>query len=156
MFKELLLENEELKNAKKSFSLMGSQGVSTEYTMNPKKEKLLKKDIKKRKPVTAYRTFSVSEKEWNKMFENGYTEIGNINFERGFNSFTLDKNMLQRFYGGGDITIILEIKLNKYSPILNNSQYPEEKEILTYNLKWKVIDIDDSQRNWWIIGEQIS
>jgi hypothetical protein len=155
MFKELL-KDEELKNVKKSFSLIGSQGIPNEYIMTPKKEKLLKKDIKKRKSITAYRTFSISEKEWSKMLENGYAEIGNINFERGFNSFTINKNMLKRFYGGGDITIVIEVELNKYSPILNDSQYPEEKEILTYDLKWKVTDIDDSQRNWWILGKQIS
>lgn len=153
-FREIV-EIDILINAKKSYSVLGSNESKGIFSWDMDKKKMLVKDIKKRKPVIAYRTYSLSEKEWNKYFDGGYTEIGNKNIEKGLTSLTLDKKMLNRFKGGGDITIELEIKMKEYTEILDDSIYPEEKEILGNDIKWKVTDLDDNTRNWYIIGEQI-
>jgi hypothetical protein len=153
-FKELLEDNK-LINVKKSWSAIGGNDSKGDYAWDMKKKKSLEKDIKKRKPKVAYRTYSLSEKEWNKYFENGYTEIGNKNVEKGLCSFSTNKKMVKRFLGGGSETIVIEVKIKRYSEILNDSLYPEESELVTNNLEWKVTNIDDSSRNWWIIGKEI-
>lgn len=151
----IIESSKELENAKISYSYLGSQGSAGEFSWSQYKRKLLIKDMKKRKTRIAYRSFSLSEKDWAKKFEEGYTEIGNTNLEKGLTSLTLDKNILGRFRGGNEITIIIEIKMKEYSEILNVSAYPEEAEILGNDVKWKVTDLDDNHRNWYIIGEQI-
>jgi len=153
-FKEFLTA-EPLSNAKLAYSVKGSAMSKDKLSWSMQKQKLIIADIKKHKPVKAYRTYSLSENTWNKLFNSGYTEIGNINIEHGLTSFTLDKKMMNRFAGGGTITIRIEVILNKYSEILETSIHPEEQEILGYDIKWKVIDIDDSQASWYIKGEQI-
>ena len=45
--------------------------------------------------------------------------------------------------------------MKEYTEILDNSLYPEEKEILGYDVKWKVTRIADEEYGWWIVGEQI-
>jgi len=156
-FIEFIAESaKELENSKISYSYLGSQGRSEEFMWSQYKRKLLIKDIKKRKTRVAYRTFSLSEKDWTKKFEDGYTEIGNKNLEKGLTSFTVDKNMLGRFRGGNEVTIIIELKLKEYTEILDTSAYPEEKEILGNNVKWKVTGLDDSTDTWHILGEQIT
>jgi hypothetical protein len=150
-----IVELEELKNAKISYSLKGAKITKDEFIWTIHKQKILVKDIIKRKKVNAYRTFSLCEKEWFKQFDNGYTETGNINTEKGLTSFTLDKQMMNRFSGSNTQTIRLEIIMKEYAEILDDSAYPEEKEILGYDVKWKVTGIDESYRDWYIYGEQI-
>jgi hypothetical protein len=156
-FRELAESNskEELLNAKLSYSLLDSPDSAGKESWTPSKRKLLINNMKKNKSVIAYRTYSLSEKDWAKKFEDGYTDIGNINIEKGLTSLTLDKKMLNRFFGGGDVTIIIEIKMKKYIVIGDDSAYPEEAEILGNDIKWKVTGLDDNHRNWYIIGEQI-
>lgn len=89
------------------------------------------------------------------MFENGYTEIGNINFESGLTSFTLDENMTRRFRGGNEVTFVIEVELNKYLPILENSLFPEEAEVLAFNVKWEVTGIREEKYGRWIVGKQV-
>ena len=148
-----LLEN--ILNAKQSYSVKGSSLSKGDLAWNMTKQKEIIKEIKVRKPVLAYRTFSLSEKEWNKYFENGYTDIGNINVEKGLTSLTLNKKMVGRFAGAGEITIYVEIKMKEYCEILDDSIHPEEKEIIGNNVKWKVTGLNDLHRNWYIIGKQI-
>ena len=155
-FSEYINENtDELLNAKISYSLKGGSIHKDEFTWTINKSNILIKDIKKRKKVFAYRVFALSEKDWAKKFEGGYTEIGNINLENGLTSLTLDKKMMNRFSGSNDQTIRLKIKMKEYTEILDDSAYPEEKEILGNNVRWKVIEIDDNYDDWFIIGEQI-
>jgi len=156
-FKEMLenIKTNELINAKMSYSAIGGKDNIGKFNWNMDKKKIILKNIKKQKPIVCYRTFSVSEKEWQKMFDAGYTEIGNINLEKGLTSFTIDKKMKTRFLGGNDVTIELEIKLKNYIEILEDSLYPEEQEILANDVKWKVTALDEEARNWYIIGEQI-
>ena len=149
-----LLEDNTLSNAKYSWSAKGGPLSKGKYRWTKDKQNLLISNIKKQKYVKGYRTYSLSEKEWFKMFDDGYTEIYNINTESGLTAFSTDKKMINRFRGGGEITIVLEIYLKKYIKI-DESFYPEEKEILTNNLKWKVSDIDDTKSYWYIKGEQI-
>ncbi len=151
-FKELV---ENIVNVKKSWSAIGGNDSKGDLSWDMKKKKNLEKDIKNRKSIIAFRTYSLSDKDWNKLFENGYTDVNNINVEKGLASFSTDKKMSRRFLGGGAVTIIIEVKIKKYSEILDDSLYPEEKELVTNNLKWKVKSIKDNERNWWIIGEQI-
>ena len=154
-FKEFLNEKDNLKNAKISYTKLGSSDSKGEFSWNMNKKNILIKDIKKRKKIKAFRTFSLSEKKWNEYFETGYTEIGNENLEKGLTSFTIEKKMLGRFRGGNDITIVIEVELNKYSEILQDSAYPEEKELLGNDVKWVVTGLDDDNDNWYIIGKQI-
>jgi len=149
-----LNEKEDLLNAKKSYSLKGAQGQKG-FEWTKAKKNLIISNIKNNKEIIAYRTFSLSERDWGKLFEKGYTEIGNVNKELNLSSFTLSRNMMRRFGGGGEETIRLEIKLNKYIKILDDSVYPEEQEILTSNLIWEVTGVKDYSQGWFLEGKQI-
>jgi len=158
MLKEILESNKidpELLNAIKSYTNIGGYLRSEDYVWTSKKRDILIKNIKKRKPVIGYRAINVSEKQWFEMFENGYTEIGNINFESGLTSFTLDENMTRRFRGGNEVTFVIEVELNKYLPILENSLFPEEAEVLAFNVKWEVTGIREEKYGRWIVGKQV-
>ena len=155
-FKELYessIDNQ-LKDAIIAYSAKGGPDA-IKYPLSYEHIKTLTKQIKRNKKITAYRTFSKSDLEWNKMFEDGYTEIGNINLEAGLTSFTIDPKMINRFRGGNDNTIVIEIKMKEYVPLLNDSLYPEEQEILGNDVKWKVTEIDDTKQNWYIKGIQL-
>jgi hypothetical protein len=120
----------------KAYTSIGGQGAS-KFPFTISHKNTLIKAISKNKKIIAYRGYAVSEKEWERKFESGYTEIGNINIEPGLKSFSLDKNR-RGSYSSGEQSVFLKIELNKYLPILEKSIYPEEQEILTYDLKWKV------------------
>jgi hypothetical protein len=156
-FRELAESNseEELRNAKLSYSIMGSTVIKDELKWTWKKRNMLIKDIKKRKKRIAYRAYSLSDRDWESLFEKGYTEIGNINLEKNFVSLTLDRGMTNRFSGTNEQTIRLEIKMKEYTEILDDSVYPEEAEILGHDVKWKVTGLDEDYRDWYIFGEQI-
>ena len=143
-----------LDEAIKAYSAKGGE-LAREFPYSKKMENVIIKNINLRKNLFGYRTFSLSEKLWNKYFEDGYSEIGNINIEKGLTSFTKDEHMLNRFRGGNEVTIVIKIKLKKYLDITKKSIYPEEQEVLGYNTKWKVTKIDNKKHGWFIIGEEI-
>jgi hypothetical protein len=150
-FKQLFVEN--LSSSVKAFSAMGGADAS-KYPYSMADKNVLIKNIKRNKPITAYRGYHLKEAEVQGLVEAGKWEVGSILVEKGLNSFSKDKNRRGAFAGGGEIAIYLEIKIKTYLDISGLSIYPEEQEILVNNLKWKIIKIPEA-RTWYLIGKEI-
>ena len=151
-FKQLF-ESDDLSYSAKAYSATGGN-LASKYPYSLKDQKILIRNIKRNKPITAYRGFHLEESEVQKLVEDGKWEVGSVIIEKGLNSFSKDKNRRGTFAGGGEIAIYLEIKIKTYLDITELSIYPEEHEILVNNLKWKITEIPEA-RTWYLIGKEV-
>ena len=107
-----------------------------------------------------YRNINVSENEWEKMFNSGYVETGNIITFDKLSSASKDIIRTATFFGQNYQTqrIVFKIKANGKNcvDIEELSHYKEEKEVLMLpNTKIKVIDWEYKNGKVYIEAEEI-
>ncbi len=124
--------------------------LSIRFPFYKDQKKLLEnKVIKNEHELFVYKTFSMGKKEFRELLRSQYMRKGHVNIEEGLMTVTQLRHLPKRFIGGSDYAVIVRLRITSYFNIAKYSIFPEKREVLVNNLKWKV------SGDWKMVGNRV-